>query len=285
MAFRFFCGGILALAVTASAPAALAQADPLAQAFRNCTDGNVTLEKRLTNCKIAIAAKGLEPVEIGFAYIDLGLVYQEMHDDDSALAAFNKGLEASPGQWQGLADRAYLYLRRNDLEHALADYKALDGTDPDGAVVNIKNVGEYRPVTNGEVHNYDSPTRDSEARRDAIVKVRDGIAVAFANRCRAKAVNPADAATAMTDCETALSISPNLPAALVSRGFVEFVRGDYRAAARDLAYAPPDAAVPIYLRGVARHRLSDPAYGADIAEAEKIRPGITAQMTSGGLAP
>jgi hypothetical protein len=168
---------------------------------------------------------------------------------------------------------------------ALADFKAVAATDPAKATVDLPNIGEYRPVVNGEVHNYASDERDRTERDEAIGKLRNAVAAALGDRCLRATIASSGGAT-LADCNAALAIAPDFPVALAARGFAEFLHGDYRSAVSDLERAPPEMAPAAYLRGVARHRLGDKSRGdADIAEAEKLKPGIMADMTAQGLAP
>lgn len=202
-------------ALALGAAPAQAQVDPFVQASRNCARGDLALDAQLKNCMIVVNAQGLEPADMAVAYVNLGLVYHQQQNEDAALVAYNKALTYQPTLWQALLDRAFLYLNRGDLDHAIVDYNALAATDPNGGVLELQDGGHYRPVVNGEVHNYDSSERDNAVRNNAIAKLRDAVAQVLYMRGAAKH-RASQAADGDADIATAEKLQPGVTARMTA---------------------------------------------------------------------
>lgn len=274
----------MAGAILLFATQAPAQIDALSAASLHCNDRSLPAEKRLASCARIVHAQGIGSDEVAFAYLDMGGAYEDARDYDSALAAYNKSLAIQPKLWEALMSRAYLQLRRSDIDSALADYRSAVASGTDGVSLDQPDVGYYRPERAGETYDTASLKRNQTIHDEAMTRLRNAVAGALSNRCAARAAT--DTTGALGDCNAALDLVPAFPPALAARGFLDFVRGDYRACVADLDGIPADFANAIYLRGVARHRLGDKAQGdADIAAAEKSKPGITAAMAAHGLSP
>ena len=132
---------------------------------------------------------------------------------------------------------------------------------------------------------------DRQAQADADFAAADagagGNANARAFLCGIKAGNNVALESALADCDTALKIDPDLPAALGNRGFVLLRLGRYpeSVAAFDHALAVrPNWADSLYGRGLAKRRLGKDAEAvADIAAAKAIKPQIDKQYGPYGV--
>jgi tetratricopeptide (TPR) repeat protein len=275
----FLLAGLLA------AVPAVAQNTVLFQAMHNCTDGTVDLDKRLANCNAVVNTQGLQPDEMAIAYVDLGIVQQARHDGDGAFASYNKALSIDPTLWEALVDRGFFYLQIGDINKAVADYKSASSPSASGTYEDVTGIAQYRPVQNGQLHNYDSPKRDDAVRASGIAKLRDAVVAGLSQRCRVRASKSDGITDALADCNAALALAPKSAIALASLGVVKFVQGDYRGAVDALEDGQPEP-VTVFILGVAKHRLGDKAGGdADIAIAEKLQPGITEAMAKDHISP
>jgi len=275
--------------LTILASAARSQ-DALAPAFQHCIDAGRSVDERIKFCTTIIQAQGLEPDETAFAYVDLGLAYDAKGSDDQALAAFNKALTLEPDLWQGLANRAFLYLERADMDAALADYEHIEKIDPAKIVMFRPGVGmDYRTVQPGTQTDVSSAARETTQHDQAVAQLKDQLSKAFAYRCRVRASQGHALDSALADCNQALQFAPGLAPALEARGVIYFQRGDYQSARNDLdaaLNADPKLPVSLYLRGVARHRLGDKTGGdADIAAARALDPKTADGFAAHGIGP
>ena len=126
----FGCVAVIVL-VTGFPLSAFAQ-DAVVTALNRCSDASRPAEARTRDCESVIAAKGLDGVEVAFAYLDLGLAIQAQGGDrQRELDAYTHALALVPDFWQARANRARLFLEAGDAEQAFADYVAMKNAGPD----------------------------------------------------------------------------------------------------------------------------------------------------------
>jgi tetratricopeptide (TPR) repeat protein len=113
---------------------------------------------------------------------------------------------------------------------------------------------------------------------------------ALTNACWIRGIANVELDRALTYCDEAVAHGPSRRfAALDTRGFVHFRRGEFGLAIDDYEAALKlhrRLASSLYGRGLARLRLGQEADGqADLAAAAKIEPGIAARYAGWGAAP
>ncbi len=272
--------GLPALGIVA-AVAAWAQVDSVILALNHCVDANRAADERIKNCMQVIGAKGITSDELAFAYLDLGVVYQSQHDDADELDAFNKSITLQPKLWLTRIDRAALYVRRGEIDSALADFHAAQDAPPGAVELEHFDMGVgYRAgradgTTQSDI---DSPARDEAQYKRSLDQVAQWLLYDFARRCRARAAANVELDSALADCNTALQIDPKSEAALDSRALVQFRRGDWADALADCQSAlaiNEKSIAPLYLRGLVEQRMGNTAAGnADIAAARAMRSAV-----------
>lgn len=116
------------------------------------------------------------------------------------------------------------------------------------------------------------------ANYDEAIRLSPKFALAFNNRCWARAVSNSELEKARTDCDVALKLEGNDPNTLDTRGLVGLKQGKYAEAWADYdaaLRAIPSAAGYRYGRGIAALRLGRIEEGkADIQEALRIDVNI-----------
>ena len=113
------------------------------------------------------------------------------------------------------------------------------------------------------------------------------------NRCWMRAASGSDLPGALADCNLAVELRPDAPAALNSRGFVHLRMKDYAAALADyraaLAKNPRDPGLrssSLYGQGLARRAMGEAAGGrADIDAALTLDPTAGRDYAAAGLLP
>jgi hypothetical protein len=124
---------------------------------------------------------------------------------------------------------------------------------------------------------------------DQDIQLNPNDAVAFENRCVARAEANLALEAALSDCNESLRIMPNNEYTLDSRGFVYFRMGQYEKAIADFDAAlkkNPRLTGSVYLRGVSKRRKGDTAGGdADIAAANALDPKLSDVYAHYGVTP
>jgi hypothetical protein len=229
-----FSAVLFCLAAPSPAPAQNA----LQSAFNHCLDESRGPDEQIKSCMLVVNAQGLEPDEIAFAYIDLGIIYANKGNDDQALSALNRALTLQPNAWQGLVNRAFLFLRRGNIDPALADYDRAAASDPAQVKMFRQEIAmDYRTVKPGTTTDEASDEREKAQHDQAIAQLKDALTRTFAYRCRMRAQAGQVFDSALADCNSALRLSPQFAPALALRGFVEIKLGNIAAGNADIAAA------------------------------------------------
>ena len=110
----------------------------------------------------------------------------------------------------------------------------------------------------------------------------------FNSSCWDKAKKGDDLKGALADCDKALALEPDWPAAFDSRGFANLKAGDFKQAAADFDRAVtlnPDDAHSLYGRGLAKLKAGDSTGAADVEAALKIDDKIAGIYAGYGIQP
>jgi tetratricopeptide (TPR) repeat protein len=160
---------------------------------------------------------------------------------------------------------------------ALDDAVRLDPDNP-----GVRTTRGYAVGRNGQ---YEAGLADL----DYLVAKSPHDGLALNNRCMYKASWSKDFQGALTDCNAAIRLLPNMPHILDSLAFVELRLGRYDASIRDYDAAlklAPTLAQSLFGRGIAKLRKGDVKSGqADLAAAAKIYPGVDAEYAEYGVKP
>jgi len=109
------------------------------------------------------------------------------------------------------------------------------------------------------------------------------------NRCWTRAVMGEELQIALADCNAALKLNAGSAVTLDTRALVQLRMGRYREAIEDYDFAlqrSPKLATALFGRGVAQIRTGHAEGGhADLAAAEREKPGVSARFASYGLTP
>jgi tetratricopeptide (TPR) repeat protein len=178
-----------------------------------------------------------------------------------------------------LGARGAAYLRKGDLDRAIADYDAALRLAPDDADALLN-----RAMARGEKGDYPAAIMDFKA----VIERNPQSVPAYNGRCYTLALM-GDAVRALEDCNSALALAPNTPYILDSRAYAFLRAGDFRRAAADydlILQIEPRNAPALYGRGIARLRLGRQQDGQqDLAAARAADTGIDAAMGKIGLTP
>ncbi len=247
-----------------------------------------------------------------------GTIYCQANRCDRALELFNASLAIKPLVKVYLAHSAALGLgnrqqRDHDIDEALkldphnrdtlmvrANYQQAD-RDPKGEIATLQNLLS-QPSGNLQqdfqlkiaLGNAYATAGQPEQARETFAEVRGyaagaNSAMTYNNLCWGEATANFDLATAKSDCQQALAISPDTPAALDSLGMVELRLGNYTTSIADYSKAlakRPNQYASLFGRGVAHAKHGDLAEElADLSAAVKLNKNVAAEFQQFGIVP
>jgi tetratricopeptide (TPR) repeat protein/predicted aspartyl protease len=228
----------------------------------------------------------LAPENPGYLY-QRGMIYWQMKQPDPAMADFDQALKLKPDNLPALIARAQLLFQRGDKDLGAADLDAADAIAP-------KEADERYQMA----HAYERADRLAPAITQLTVWINwhaDDARVpnALNSRCWFRALEGADLALAVKDCNAALKradkASPFYAKVLDSRGLVFLRMGDYAKSIADY-----DASLKInaknawslYGRGIDKLRQQKTSDGdADIAQASAVWPQVVEEFKRRGIVP
>jgi tetratricopeptide (TPR) repeat protein len=216
-----------------------------------------------------------------------GMVYWQLKQPDPAISDFDQSLKLKPEDLRVRIARAQLLLQRGDNTLATADLDAADAIAP-------KEADERYQIA----HLYERADRLAPAIAQFSLWIDSHaddarLPDALNSRCWVRAIEGADLALALTDCNAALKraakSSPFYAAVENSRALVFLRMGDYEKSLADYDASlkiNPKNASSLYGRGIDKLRKQRTADGdADIAQATAIRPQITDEFKRRGILP
>jgi len=216
-----------------------------------------------------------------------GMVYWQMKQPGPAMADFDQSLKLKPEDLRVRIARAHLLLQRGDNALATADLDA-------AAAIAPKEADERYQIA----HLYERADRLAPAIAQFGLWIDSHaddarLPDALNSRCWVRAIEGADLAFALKDCNAALKrapkSSPFYATVANSRGLVFLRMGDYEQSLVDYNASlkiNPKNASSLYGRGIDKLRKQRTADGdADIALATAIRPQITEEFKRRGILP
>src|SRR6185312_4560588 len=218
------------------------------------------------------AAARLQPTESKHVY-NRGVARYEKHDDAGALADFNQALRLNAKDGLAYAARADLLLAKGDLRNGWSDYGEAVKQAPNDGRIRERRARAYERAGrySDSIHDLDAVLeRTPSAGRLALLN----------ERCWARAQWGQELSAALSDCDAALVLAPNLAAVLDSRGLVNLRMGQYDRAIADYDAAlrqSPKEASSLFGRGMAKIGKGRVEEGrGDIAAARAAAPEIDA---------
>jgi tetratricopeptide (TPR) repeat protein len=285
------------------------------QAWAQCNAaGVVAVDDRIRACGEVITSGKETGRALAVALAHRARAYVEIGETVLALRDFDAAVAANPGDASLFADRGEARLRNGRPQEAIEDFTAalaLDAglvpamTGRGNALLAMRNpeaaLADFTAAMQADPKRADPVYRraianarlgriaDAMADYDKTVELDARNAVYWNARCWYRATNGIDMDLALKDCDQALVLRPDFVAALDSRAFVllRLNRLEEALAAYDAAIVKePNHAWPYFGRGIVKKRLGDGAGAeADIAEAQRIQPGIDKEYLKFGEAP
>ncbi len=241
-------------------------------AWQQC-QGQGAPEFRISQCSIVIDYAETAPERRAAALVARGRIRVDQAQFGRAMTDFGRALRINSRNAQAYAARGILHQVRGAYDVAMRDFDLALSIEP---TLETALTGREEALANRVVQFREQLQVLTERLRDAPADAN-----LLNNRCWLRVINDDDLDAALADCNAALQASPGNSAALDSRGLVHLKRGDFAAAIADYDAAlavDGDRGHYLYGRGIARIRMGLMAEGqADLAEAERLEPGIAAQ--------
>lgn len=268
-----FAFALAASCTPAETPVALDQQWQLCQ-------NSVMPAQRLSACSTIVASAATSPERRAAALIQRGMERSQRGQHVRAIADFGRALRIDPDLVEAYIERGLAHQARGAYESAMLDFDAALARDPGSYAASLR-------ATAMDLMN-SQQAGELEQLMDAIA-VDPSNAALWNERCWLRAVDGSDLEYALGDCNEALRLAPGAAAYHDSRGLVHLKLGNYAEALADydaaVAASPADPHFR-FGRGVARLRLGMQVEGdVDLAEAERMQPGIGARYATYGVTP
>ncbi len=250
-----------------------------------------------------------------FAYVSGALALERSGARDKAIALLSEALTEDPKSNILLGERAGIYMRSGDFDRAITDLsviiakgdnesfdayiqraRAYTGKhDVPAAMADIDAALKLNPnegmayVLRGQIDEHQGDVAAAIADYDQGSKTftSDGAILAANAACWIRATHNIELDKALAACNAALEHAPDYTAALDSRGFVHFRRGEYADAVTDYTAAlkrSPKLASSLFGRALAEQKLGQAdAAKADFAAARVAKPDIDAEFKAYGV--
>jgi tetratricopeptide (TPR) repeat protein len=277
-----------------------------------CIRGDIA--ESLGGCRALLQRGWLTKGGIALAYSHLAGAYLADSQLEQALVNVDAALRYDPQAWYGFYTRARVHTAKRDYQRAIADYERVMFFRPLLADPYVSRGDIHRMLDRFDLAEADferaiamdesSPTgfaargnlnRDrgrydlALADYDKAIALDQNYTPAFNRRCFVRTISGGDLDAALADCERALQLAPGNGAILATRALANLRRGDLAAAHDDSeAAVAADATLPEahLARALVRLRYGrDTEARADLAEAERLEPGIGAEYAVYGLRP
>jgi tetratricopeptide (TPR) repeat protein len=229
-------------------------------------------ETSIEACTALLKSGSLRSSQAASAYLSLAQAFIRSGKFDNAIVNLTEGLKYDPFGMALFHTRAMAYEAKGDLKEAIEDFTRATRVAPDPRSF----------VARGRIYglqkHYDLAISDY----DQALRLDPDHPAALNNRCWTRAVWGRNLPAARHDCDRSLELQPGDAATLSSRAVVRFKLGDFSGAIADSdASIESDASIAEahFVRGAARLRLAQSEGTIDIAEAERIQPGITEEYS------
>ena len=211
------------------------------------------------------------------------LVEFALRQPESASKDLGRALTLRPEYIDALVRRAEYWRSKRDIVAALTDLDTADRVAPREADIRLTLAALYgslyRPAQTITQMDYWIPLHEQDPRA----------ALAYNERCWARAVLGRELDQALHDCDAGLHLTPHAPQLLDSRGLVNLRRSQFDKAISDYTEAlkiSPKIAWSLYGRGIAELRKGNTVQGeADIAAAKALAPQLPEYAQRIGVSP
>jgi tetratricopeptide (TPR) repeat protein len=196
---------------------------PLLAACNTNVAGEVRLRARLSACTAAIKL-GAKGDDLEQALVLRGETYQQLADNDHAVADFDQALRLNTRDSRALNDRGLVFLARDKLTPALSDFNAAIGIDPEKAYP-FNNRGLVEIYS----RDYDAAIGDE----NRAIGIKPAWATPWANRGYAYS-GKRQWEMALADFNDALRLAPGYAWAMSGKAGAELAKGQTDLAIKDL---------------------------------------------------
>jgi tetratricopeptide (TPR) repeat protein len=264
---------LIIAATLCTATAAFAQT---VQERRQCEgDEDATVAQRIAACSAVIKGDKVKGDKLAEIYDHRGAAYRSQGDLNAAIKDYDQAIKLNSKFAQAYNNRGVAYDHKGELDRAIADYDQAIKLKPT-ALTHFNRGNAYLGKSQ-----YDHAIDDY----NQAIKLKGDLAVAFDNRCWARAV-VGILKPALADCNEALRLMPNNAATLESRAFIFLKMTNFDAAVSgyDAALAlNPKLASALYGRGLAKLKNEDSTGEADVAAAKAIQADIAEEYARYGM--
>ena len=195
------------------------------QQIRWCNgDDHATSEQSISGCTALIQSGKSSRRNLAIAYTNRGSAYDDLRDEDRAIADQDQAIKIDPKLDLAFNNRANAYGRKGEIDRALADYDEAIRLNP-----------KFFRAINNRGTTYRDDKRDPDRAitdYNEAIRLSPKFADAYNNRGIAYAAK-GDHAHALADYNSAIRLDPNFALAYNNRGLQYRDHGDYVAAIAD----------------------------------------------------
>jgi tetratricopeptide (TPR) repeat protein len=214
------------------------------------------------------------------ALLNRGSAHFNKGDYRQALADYGRAIEMMPTYAEAFFNRGSAAAAMGELDGAIADFSRAIALKPTFVDAYYSRAGAYDDK---------GDFRKAIPDYDEALRLKPDHVAALINRCWTRAVIGEELETALADCNAALRFNAGNAVTLDTRALVALRMGRYREAITDYDFAlqrSPKLASALFGRGIAQIRTGNVESGrADIAAAERERPGMAARFARFGITP
>lgn len=271
---------LLALVVALCALAACESQPVDVQAQMRICESDFDVGARVAACTAITRAPQASLQERALAFALRGAARSSVGEEARAVGDFGRALRLDPNLAVAYFERALVHHARGAFDSAVADYDRALAIDPA-----LEEAAYRRTLAlTDRVDDFATLLVQANARIEADPEN----AASWNNRCWIRAVEGVDLEAALGDCNRALSLEPNEPNSLDSRGLVHLKLNNPSAALADYEAAVriTENAHFVYGRGIARLQLGQIVEGeADLRRAAALESDIAETYAAYGVAP
>jgi formylglycine-generating enzyme required for sulfatase activity/lipoprotein NlpI len=236
-------------------------------------------EPQIAGCTALIKSNQRNSQVLAIAYNNRGNAYTGKGEYELAIQDYDESIKLNPNYAKPLNNRGVVYQKERHYDLALKDFNAAIDIDPNYADAFANRAELYQK--NGD---YPSALKDFD-KAIQLQPAQPTLGVVWNERCWTRAI-VGELQDALTDCNEAIRLAPNLAAAFDSRGFTYLKLGRWNLAIADFNSAlrlDPKLPSSLFGRGFAKLQRGDPGGNADISAAKTVDQNIVEQFVRYGL--
>jgi tetratricopeptide (TPR) repeat protein len=250
---------------------------------------------QIEGCTALINSKSLMPRGLAIAHNNRGIAHTKKKEYDRAIQDFDDSINFDPNYAKAFNNRGVAYQRKGEYNHAIDSLDESIKLNSDYAIAFANRAETFQRMgdTRRAIEDYDAvirlqPKYDKliQGRPDLESEWKRTLIIVRNERCRIRAIS-GQLQLALTDCDEALRLQPDVAAVLGARGLTYLKMGRWDDAIADYDSAlrlEPKMASSLYGRGLAKLKRGDTAGGqADIGAAIAIKRDIVADFTRYGV--